>query len=84
MVATAEQTVVRRNDGSAKIDNAILRKAKIVAAHKDVPLAEYLSGILEAIVDGDFERYSREALAEAEAKKRARRKPKGSDASEGK
>jgi hypothetical protein len=43
-----------RDDGTARIDNGILRKAKLIASSRNVTVAEYLSSVLQAPVDRDF------------------------------
>lgn len=53
-MVVAEQVVARRNDTAVKVDAEIARKAKIVAAYRDVSLAEYLSKALKDIVDADL------------------------------
>jgi hypothetical protein len=74
MAAPAAGTMARRQDTAVKVDAEVIRKAKIVAAYKDVSLAEYLSEALRPIVDRDLVDYSRRSL-EGEAKA-----PKGKDA----
>jgi hypothetical protein len=71
----AEQPMTRRNDVAVKIDAEVTRIAKIVAAHKDISLAEYLSETLKPIVERDLREYSRRAL-EAGEKEEGRSKPK--------
>ena len=43
-----------RDDGTARIDRAILAKAQMVAKGRNISVAEYLSGVLQAPVDRDF------------------------------
>lgn len=64
---TLERPMVRRNDVAVKIDADIVRKAKIVAAYKEVSLAQYLSEVLGPTVDRDLKEHSRREL-EGEAK----------------
>lgn len=63
MLATEELVVAKpkgrpkssqRNDATAKIDAAVIVKAKFVADTRDMPLAEYLSELLRGPVDRDF------------------------------
>lgn len=54
--------MARRKDMAVKIDAEVTRKAKIVAAYKDVSLAEYLSESLRDIVDRDLTEYAKRAL----------------------
>jgi hypothetical protein len=44
---------VKRTDATVKVDVEVLRKAKIVAAIRDVTLAEYLSEVLRPVVERD-------------------------------
>jgi hypothetical protein len=53
----------RRNDIAVKIDAAVYRKAKLIAAYRDVTLAEYLTDLLEKPVNRDFQKL-KELLAE--------------------
>ncbi len=45
-----------REDGVAKIEKAVLAKAKMVATARNISLAEYLSDSLRPTVDRDFAR----------------------------
>lgn len=58
--ATAE--MVKRNDLSVKIDAEIVRKVKIVAAYRDLSIAEYLSETLRPIVERELREFSRRSL----------------------
>ncbi len=51
----AERPMARRNDVPVKIDAEVVRKAKIVAAYRDIPLAEYVSETLRGHVEKDLE-----------------------------
>ena len=69
MLAAVERPdVVRRNDVTVKIDAKLSHMAKIVAAHKDVSLAEYLTSVLWPIVERDLKEYSRKALGDEKPK----------------
>jgi hypothetical protein len=46
----------KRTDASAKIDSAIHRKAGLVARYRGIPIAEYLSSLLAAPVQRDYDR----------------------------
>jgi hypothetical protein len=46
----------KRNDISVKIGAAVYRKAKMIAAYRDITLAEYLTALLEKPVDRDYEK----------------------------
>ena len=57
----------KRVDTAVKVDLETVRKAKIVAAFRDITLAEYLSEVLAPIVERD--------LSEAVAKQASQGKP---------
>lgn len=44
----------KRTDVSVKIDAGIQRKAKMIAAYRDITIAEYLSQLLEGPVNEDY------------------------------
>lgn len=46
----------KRDDTAVKIATRIYRKAKMVAAHRDIPIAEFLSNLLEKPVDREYRR----------------------------
>jgi hypothetical protein len=46
----------RRDDITVKIGAALYRKAKMVAAFRDLSLAEYLTEVLEKPVARDYEK----------------------------
>ena len=52
--ARAGVAMARRNDVAVKIDAEVARQAKIVAAFKDVSLAEFLSEALRPIVEKEL------------------------------
>ena len=54
-VEAPERTMVRRNDQTVKLDAEVARDAKIVAAYKDMSLAEYLSELIRPVVARDLE-----------------------------
>jgi hypothetical protein len=73
-------TMVRRKDVAVKIDAEVVRQAKIVAAYKDVSLAEYMSEAIRPIVERDLREHSRKALegdTEAAPPPPAPKRPKG-------
>jgi hypothetical protein len=45
-----------------KMDANVIHTAKIVAAHKDISLAEYLSEVTRPIIERDYKDHSRRAL----------------------
>ena len=50
MTVIMDRPMAKRNDGVAKIDEAVLDDARIVAAYRKKTLAEYLSEVLRPIV----------------------------------
>lgn len=46
--------VAKRNDETVRVDADVLRQARLVAASKDLSLAEYLSNALRPIVTSDY------------------------------
>lgn len=55
--ATATMPRKKRNDTATKIDAEIIRKAKTIAAYKEISVAEYLSNFLKPIIDREFEKF---------------------------
>jgi predicted dinucleotide-binding enzyme len=55
MVAVMEREMVRRNDTAAKVDAEVVADAKVVAAFRGIPLAQYLTEVLRAVVKRDLE-----------------------------
>jgi hypothetical protein len=60
-MATAERGVARP-DVTVKMDGQTVRKAKMVAASRGIPLAQYLTEIVAPIVDRDLAEATRKAL----------------------
>lgn len=56
----AEMPRAKRNDITCKVDAAIIRKARLIASHRDLTLAEYLSNKLRLLVDKDFETFRKD------------------------
>lgn len=50
----------KRDDVTVKLDKEVVRKARIVAAYRDITLAEYFSEKLAPLVDADLAHHSRE------------------------
>ena len=69
-VATVRREMARRDDTAVKIDSKVAQKAKVIAASKDMSLAEYLTILLEPLVERDLREFARKALDEP--------KPRGS------
>lgn len=61
--------MVRRNDVAVKVDADLVRKAKIVAAFKDVSLAEWISEALRPIVEQELLRHSQQTVSKAQPPK---------------
>jgi len=57
----------KRDDVSVKIEAGIYRKAKMVAAYRDITMAEYLSDLLRRPVDRDYQKL-REDMASGNGK----------------
>ena len=73
MFAMAEETMAKRVDVSVKMDAEVIRKAKIVAAYREMALAEFLSGELGAIIDRLLaEEHAKEIGGKAEKPKRGK------------
>ncbi len=45
-----------RDDTVVRLDRRVAAKAKYVAATRNIPIAEYLTELVRALVDRDFER----------------------------
>lgn len=43
----------KRNDTAVKVDAELVRIAKVIAAYRDIPLAEYLSERLRPLIEAD-------------------------------
>jgi hypothetical protein len=56
----------KRNDVSVKIDAAVYRKVKTVAAWQGISVAEYLSRVAAPAADRDMAKMTREADAQAD------------------
>jgi hypothetical protein len=72
MVGTTER-VMARNDVTVKLDAQVAKKAKMVAAAREITVAEYVSEILRPIVQRDLEAESARVLSDSSKV----RKPKG-------
>jgi hypothetical protein len=51
----AEPTMAKRNDVTVKVDAEVVATAKMVAASREVSLAEYLSEVLRPLVKRDLD-----------------------------
>ena len=58
----------KRDDTAVKIATAIYRQARQVAARRDIPIAEYLSGLLRGPVADDYRRMVLEMAQETRGK----------------
>ena len=45
----------KRDDTSVKISAAVARKARVIAAYRNITMAEYLTEVLGKPVDKDYE-----------------------------
>lgn len=50
----------KRDDVAVKIARAVYRRARQIATHRGIPLAEYLSGLLDKPVQRDYDRMVRD------------------------
>lgn len=57
--------MTKRKDVPVKVDEEVVRKARIAASYRGIPLAEYISETLRPIVDRDIEE-SHEKLRQKE------------------
>jgi hypothetical protein len=57
-----------RDDTTVKIARSLASKAKLVAAHRGMPAAELLSGMLKAPIDRAYAAMLRELDAKGEVK----------------
>jgi hypothetical protein len=70
VVATEERVMAKakgrpktstRDDVTAKVDRGIVKKARFVAEHKGIPVAELLSDVLRAPIEREFDKAVRES-----------------------
>lgn len=59
------EPAVARNDVTVKLDAHVAKEAKMVAAAREITLAEYLSEILRPIVHKDLEKESAKVLGQS-------------------
>lgn len=50
----------KRDDVTVKIDSKVYRQAKMVAAFRDIPIAEYLTDLLVKPVERDYQKLRQE------------------------
>lgn len=58
----------KRTDLTAKIDAAILIKARTVASDRNIPMAEYLSELLRPQVERDYAKLGEKITKETKAR----------------
>jgi hypothetical protein len=58
-----------RNDTAVKIETDIVRQARLIAARRNITVAEYLSEILRATVVKDYRQAVRDMAAEIDSPK---------------
>jgi hypothetical protein len=54
----------KRDDIAVKIAAPLYRKAKVIAAHRGVTIAEYLSSLLDKPLERDYQKFRREVAGE--------------------
>jgi len=54
-VAVKGNEMTRRNDASVKIDEAVVRMARLVAEYKEITIAEYLTELIRPLVERDLQ-----------------------------
>jgi hypothetical protein len=59
----------KRNDIAVKIDRDVIRKAKTICGHRDISLAEYLTGLLSPVIDREYDRFKAELANEDKPKR---------------
>jgi hypothetical protein len=69
MSITMEQTMAKRDDTSARIEEDVLRDARTVASFRGLSLRAYLSDTLRPIVKKDLQEVARKVLDEGKPKK---------------
>jgi hypothetical protein len=58
-----ERPMTKRNDVSVKMDAEVVSEAKMVAASRNISLAEYLSELVRSLVHSDLEHeYARRSI----------------------
>jgi hypothetical protein len=67
MAVAGTVQVMARNDVTVKLDATVARKAKMIAAARDITVAEYLSEILRPIVQRDLGAESAKMLRSEDA-----------------
>ena len=65
MVATLERMARVKKDPTeqVRLPVRIVRKAKMIAAHRDKSVPEYLAEIVESIIDRDYDEMAKELAA---------------------
>ena len=54
----------KRNDIAVKVDAGVIASARVVVAHRNITLAEYLSDLLRPLVERDLKKTGREITGE--------------------
>jgi hypothetical protein len=63
---------VARNDVAVKLDAEVAKLARIVAAYKGVPMAQYISDILRPIIQRDLEEEAGKVQKSAQPRSKAK------------
>jgi hypothetical protein len=58
----------KRNDVAVKVDAEVVRKARVVATYREVPLAELLSELLAPVVEKEYRKFKTELIQEEREK----------------
>lgn len=71
MPVLRDERTVARNDVAVKLDAEIVRKAKHVAINRRITLAQYLSDLLQPLVERDFNAEMSKMLGQPKRGKKA-------------
>jgi hypothetical protein len=74
---TLDGLMTKRNDVSVKVDADVVAEAKMVAASRDMSLAEYLSELIRPLVRRDLERETTRRIQPPKGKEGKRAEGKG-------
>lgn len=80
-MSTATVARKKRNDVTVKLDAEVVRKARVICAHRDGQhMAEYLSDLLKPLVEEEYEQYR--PATPAKPRKPSRREDAGQSVGE--
>ncbi len=66
VVKTSTMPREKRNDVTVKIDAKVYRRAKMVASHRNIPLSEFLTELLDKPVAREYGKMKQELGEETE------------------